>query len=164
MRSTENLEELLSHLDAEVECLVELEACLLSEQVALRRLDIEALLATAARKANAVEQQAFLAGQRGGILSKVLGPDDPRCISAVTVRVNDIEKATLEARRAKLESLVRRVHRLQAMNEAYAETGRQTVSGALHRLVRRRAGPDATYGSDARVHAHGGRRVVREQG
>ncbi|MCK6572149.1 flagellar protein FlgN [Myxococcota bacterium] len=164
MRSTENLEELLSHIDAEVDCLVELESCLLSEQVALRRLDAEGLLAAATRKAQIVDRQFGLSTRRAELLDALLGPDEPRCLSAMLHRAASADHAGLVARRTRLEALVRRVQRLQAMNQAYAETGRQTVSGALARLLRRRAGPEAVYGADGRVHAPDGRRVVREQG
>jgi len=164
MRSTENLEELLSHIDAEVDCLVELESCLLSEQVALRQLDGDALLAAATRKAQIVDRQAAMGARRGQLLEAVLGPDDPRCLSAVLHRAAPAEQAGLTARRSRLEALVRRVQRLQAMNKAYAETGHQSVTSALARLARRRAGSEVVYGADGRVHAPDGRRAVREQG
>jgi flagellar biosynthesis/type III secretory pathway chaperone len=70
MRSTEIPTELLSHLDAEVACLAELEACLLDEQSALRRLEVDSLVAIAARKGAIVEQQSFLSSRRARLLAQ----------------------------------------------------------------------------------------------
>ncbi len=164
MRSVELQTELVTHLDAEVACLADLEGCLLDEQQALRRLEVENLLAIAARKTAIVTHQAFLGSARAALLARGDSDGAASCLSAWVRAASPDAREAIEARRERLAELVRRVQRLQAMNEAYAETGRQTVERALARLVRRRAGADTTYGSDGRVHAHDGRRVVREQG
>lgn len=155
---------LKAHLEREAVCLASMEALLLREQQALRTLDAAALTALARQRAEAVEAHTFLAHGRKALLCALAPESPPANLSAVRTLLPVGAQDELARLQQTLAALVQRVQRLQSMNEAYAETGRQTVERALTRLVRRRAGPETTYGADGRVNARSAAGGVREQG
>lgn len=155
---------LKAHLEREAECLGSMETLLLREQQALRTLDAAELTTLARQRAEAVEAHAFLARGRKALLTAIAPEAPPANLSAVRSSLTGGEQVDLARLQQSLAALVQRVQRLQAMNEAYAETGRQTVERALTRLIRRRTGPETTYGADGRVNARSAGAGVREQG
>lgn len=155
---------LKAHLELEAERLATMENLLTLEQRALRSLDAAALFSIAQRRAEALEAHAFLARERGALLEACVPSLRPPNLSALKPHLTPPEQSELVALQEALGSLVRRVHGLQGMNEAYAQTGRQTVERALVRLVRRRAGPETVYGANGRVTGRGPGAGVRERG
>lgn len=164
MVGTEAFRALTAHLDREIACLASLESLLSEEQRALRRLEAAVLIELAERRGRVVETHLHLARQRAQVLGDCAPGEAPGHLSALFPRLDADQRRTLEGLQASLAALVRRVHSLQSMNEAYARTGQQTVDQALTRLTRRRAGTESTYGANGRVVARPSAFAVREQG
>lgn len=164
MVGTEAFRALTAHLDREIACLESLESLLTQEQRALRCLDATTLIELAERRSRVVETHLHLARSRGPVLEACAPGAAPGHLSALFPHVGSDQRAELVARQTTLAELVRRVHSLQAMNEAYARTGHQTVDQALTRLTRRRAGAESTYGANGRVATRPSVFAVREQG
>lgn len=164
MVGTEAFRALTAHLDREIACLESLESLLTQEQRALRRLEAATLIELAERRSRVVETHLHLARERGAVLGACVPGGAPGHLSALFPQLEPEQRAALVACQATLGELVRRVHSLQAMNEAYARTGHQTVDQALTRLTRRRAGVESTYGANGRVSTRPSAFAVREQG
>jgi flagellar biosynthesis/type III secretory pathway chaperone len=164
MVGTEAFLALTAHLAREIACLESLESLLTLEQRALRRLEATTLIELAERRSRVVETHLHLARERGVVLGACVPGAAPGHLSALFPHLEPDQKATLVTCQATLGDLVRRVHSLQAMNEAYARTGHQTVDQALTRLTRRRAGAESTYGANGRVATRPSAFAVREQG
>lgn len=162
MIGSDAFEALCAYLDGEETHLAALESLLREEQGALRRLDVSALGAVASAKAERVAaHQAHAAGRAAALTRCAPADTGPRSLSALSAFASDDQRERLDARRRALAALVRRVQALQAMNEAYARTGRGVVESALTRLHRRQGAPVATYGADGRVR---GRAANAERG
>jgi len=161
---TEAWSSLLAHLEAEAEALSTLESILLEESASLRKLDAALLLPLARRKAEVVEGHLHLAKSRPNRLAACRPANPPDHLSALFPDMDEAQRAQAAELQGRLRALVQRMQRLQAMNEAYAETGRQAVDAALGRLSRRRAGGETTYGATGRVQVPARGPQVREQG
>lgn len=155
---------LVAHLESEAAALSALESILVEESAALRKLDAATLLPLARRKAEIVEGHLHLAQARQERLTACRPGDPPAHLSALFPELDPTQRESGLELQDRIRTLVRRVQNLQAMNQAYAETGRQTVETALGRLARRRAGSETTYGASGRVQSPAGGPRVREQG
>ena len=164
MVGTEAFRALTAHLDREIACLESLESLLTQEQRALRRLEAATLIELAERRGQVVENHLHLARQRGQVLDACAPKGTPGHLSALFPDLDPVQRQVVTEVQATLADLVRRVQALQAMNEAYARTGKHTVDLALKRLTHRRAGAESVYGANGRVVARPSAIAVREQG
>ncbi len=162
MIPTECWNALIAHLRLEADRLAELLRLLEEERAALRRLDGEQLTTLARQRIAVIESHQHLTLDRLVRLGDCAPEVAPQTLSGLAPFLDPQQATDMAAMRDELSTLVRRVQELQRMNEAYAETGRQTISHALSRLTRKRAGPEATYGANGRFAAHGQSLLRRE--
>lgn len=144
-------EQLIEHLNAELECLQALEAALVDEARALRVLDLEAVLDCARRKERVAERHQVLAEERRARLDAVC--PGATNLSAVRAGVEPGLGEAIAALQQRLIPLARSVMMHREANQAFAETGREAIEAALRRVQRAHAGPRTTYAADGRVQA-----------
>lgn len=144
-------EQLIEHLNAELECLQALDASLADEARALRALDLEAVLDCARRKERVAERHQLLAEERRARLDAVCpGASN---LSAVCAGAEPAVGEAIGALQRRMIPLVQSIAMHRAANAAYAETGRAAIEGALRRVQRAHAGARTTYAADGRVQA-----------
>lgn len=163
MIPTAAFENLNQHLDLEADHLVCLLRLLEEEARALRRLDGVRLGDLARERAAVVESHQHLTRERGARLSDCAPAVGADRLSALWPVADDAQRASLAERRDRLADLVRGVQERQRMNEAYAATGQETISRALDRLRRTRAGGELVYGANGRI-APRGQSLLRKLG
>ena len=143
-------EALLDHLGAEAACLQRVALSLAEEAVALRRMDRDAIEASARAKLRACRAHARLAEERVDRLRAVCPKSNPQTLSALLESIGSDNVAStqlecLHALRTRLRAELTKIDRLQRLNVASAESGLAAVRGARRVISRMGAGQTTTY-------------------